>query len=223
MIIGVDCGHTLTGSGTGAEGNGYKEQNLTRELGNDVIKLLKQEGHTIVNCTIDKSNQQLVDRVAIANKHNLDLFVSIHFNSCVNDVKGDGKTTGVECLVSHTGTKAYDEAQRVCEKIAKLGFRNRGVKVHGSYVLKNTKAPAFLIETCFIDDKDDMDLYTKKRSDVAKAIVEGILNKTISKPSTSTYYRVVIGSYKDKNTATKVMNEAKEKGYKDAFLVAFEK
>ena len=55
--------------------------------------------------------------------------------------------------------------------------------------------------------------------------------KEESKPSTSnnttdkkeTYYRVVVGSYKDKNTATKVMNEAKTKGYKDAFLVAFEK
>ena len=221
MIIGVDCGHTLTGSGTGSQGCGYKEEKLTRELGKEVITLLKKEGHTVVNCTVDKSNQQLVDRVAIANKYKLDLFVSIHFNACVNDTKGDGKTTGVECLVSHTGTKAYDEAKRVCDKIAKLGFKNRGVKVYGAYVLKNTKAPAFLIETCFIDDRDDMNLYIKKRSEVARAIVEGILNKTITTTTTNAKkgkYRVVVGSYEDKANAEKRQAEIKKKGI-DSFLV----
>lgn len=224
MIIGVDCGHTLSGEGTGATGFGYKEQVLTRELGKEVMELLKKEGHTVVNCTVDKSSsnsQQLKDRVNIANKSKLDLFVSIHFNACVNDIKGDGKTTGVECLVSHTGTKAYDEAQRVVNNIAKLGFRNRGVKVHGAYVIKNTKAPAFLIETCFIDDKDDMNLYQNKRSEVARAIVEGILNKTITTTTTNAKkgkYRVVVGSYESKSLAEKRQKELKAKGF-DSFLV----
>ena len=227
MKIGIDCGHTLSGQGTGAVGCGYKEQDLTRALGKEVMNLLKKEGHTIVDCTVDKSSsnsQQLVDRVAKANKQTLDLFISIHFNAGVSDVKGNGKTTGVECLVSHTGTKAYDEAQRVCDNIAKLGIKNRGVKVHGAYVIKNTKAPAFLIETCFIDDKDDMALYTKNVNNVAKAIVEGVLNKKIQTTvNTNTnavkgVYRVVAGSFEDKSLAEKRKEQLEAKGF-PCFLI----
>ena len=216
MVIGVDCGHCLSGSGTGAQGNGCKEEVLTRELGNDVMKLLRQEGHTVINCTVDKSSsnsQQLVDRVKKANAQRLDLFISIHFNA--------GGGTGVECLVSHTGTKAYDEAQRVCANLAKLGLRNRGVKVHGAYVIKNTTAPAFLIETCFIDNSNDIRLYKNKRSEVARAIVEGVLNKSIAKPVTNAkkgVYRVVVGSYEDKVNAEKKQAELKSKGI-SSFLV----
>ena len=41
MRIGIDMGHTLSGKGTGSVGCGYKEQDLTRELGKKVITLLK--------------------------------------------------------------------------------------------------------------------------------------------------------------------------------------
>ena len=54
MKIGIDMGHTLSGEGTGSQGCGYKEQNLTRELGKIVIEMLKKEGHTIYDCTVDK-------------------------------------------------------------------------------------------------------------------------------------------------------------------------
>ena len=71
MIIGIDCGHTLSGEGTGAQGCGYKEENLTRELGKIVMELLEHEGHSVINCTVDKSlnnSQQLKDRVIKADR-----------------------------------------------------------------------------------------------------------------------------------------------------------
>ena len=40
MRIGIDFGHTLSGEGTGAVGCGYKEQDLTRALGKQVIDYL---------------------------------------------------------------------------------------------------------------------------------------------------------------------------------------
>ena len=162
MKIGIDMGHTLSGEGTGSQGCGYKEQNLTRELGKIVIEMLKKEGHTIYDCTVDKSSnnsQQLIDRVNKANKQPLDLFVSIHFNACVNDEKGNGYTTGTEVLLYSTSSKAKPYAERIVKKIANVGLKNRGVKTHNAYVLKHTKAPALLIETCFIDDRDDMNVY----------------------------------------------------------------
>ena len=217
MKIGIDMGHTLSGEGTGSQGCGYKEQNLTRELGKIVIEMLKKEGHTIYDCTVDKSSnnaQQLIDRVNKANKQPLDLFVSIHFNACVNDEKGNGYTTGTEVLLHSTSSKAKPYAERIVKKIANVGLKNRGVKTHNAYVLKYTKAPALLIETCFIDDRDDMNIYLKSPRKVAKAIVEGILDKTITDvtqtPKTG-FYRVLVGSYRDKNNAIKRQEEIKSK------------
>lgn len=224
MKIGIDCGHTLTGKGTGATGCGYKEQNLTRELGKIVIEMLKKEGHTIYDCTVDKStsqSQQLIDRVNKANKQTLDLFVSIHFNSCVNDQKGNGYTTGTEVLIYSTSSKSKPYADRIVKNISDIGLKNRGVKTSGVYVLKHTKAPALLIETCFIDDKDDMDVYLKNVRRVAKGIVEGILNKTITDvvqtPKTG-FYRVLVGSYRDKNNAIKKQEELKSKGIETSLI-----
>lgn len=227
MKIGIDMGHTLSGEGTGSQGCGYKEQNLTRELGKIVIEMLKKEGHTIYDCTVDKSSnnaQQLIDRVNKANKQPLDLFVSIHFNACVNDVKGDGRTTGTEVLLHSMSSKAKPYAERIVKKIANVGLKNRGVKTHNAYVLKHTKAPALLIETCFIDDRDDMNVYLKSPRKVAKAIVEGILDKTITDvtetPKTG-FYRVLVGSYRDKNNAIKRQEELKSKGI-EASLIYFQ-
>lgn len=227
MKIGIDMGHTLSGEGTGSQGCGYKEQNLTRELGKIVIEMLKKEGHTIYDCTVDKSSnnaQQLIDRVNKANKQPLDLFVSIHFNACVNDVKGDGRTTGTEVLLHSMSSKAKPYAERIVKKIANVGLKNRGVKTHNAYVLKHTKAPALLIETCFIDDRDDMNIYLKNPRRVAKAIVEGILDKTITdvvETPKNGFYRVLVGSYKDKNNAIKRQEELKSKGI-EASLIYFQ-
>lgn len=227
MRIGIDMGHTLSGEGTGSQGCGYKEQNLTRELGKIVIEMLKKEGHTIYDCTVDKSSnnaQQLIDRVNKANKQPLDLFVSIHFNACVNDVRGDGRTTGTEVLLHSMSSKAKPYAERIVKKIANVGLKNRGVKTHNAYVLKHTKAPALLIETCFIDDRDDMNVYLKSPRKVAKAIVEGILDKTITdvvEAPKNGFYRVLVGSYKDKNNAIKRQEELKSKGI-EASLIYFQ-
>lgn len=227
MRIGIDMGHTLSGEGTGSQGCGYKEQNLTRELGKIVIEMLKKEGHTIYDCTVDKSSnnaQQLIDRVNKANKQPLDLFVSIHFNACVNDVKGDGRTTGTEVLLYSMSSKAKPYAERIVKKIANVGLKNRGVKTHNAYVLKHTKAPALLIETCFIDDRDDVNVYLKNPRKVAKAIVEGILDKTITdvvETPKNGFYRVLVGSYKDKNNAIKRQEELKSKGI-EASLIYFQ-
>ena len=227
MKIGIDMGHTLSGEGTGSQGCGYKEQNLTRELGKIVIEMLKKEGHIVYDCTVDKSKnnaQQLIDRVNKANKQPLDLFVSIHFNACVNDEKGDGYTTGTEVLLHSMSSKAKPYAERIVKKIANIGLKNRGVKTHNAYVLKHTKAPALLIETCFIDDRDDMNVYLKNPRRVARAIVEGILDKTITdvvETPKNGFYRVLVGSYKDKNNAIKRQEELKSKGI-EASLIYFQ-
>ena len=108
------------------------------------------------------------------NKHKADLDVSIHFNAGAGDKKGNGKTTGTEVYVYSATSAAKPAAERVVKKIAALGFKNRGVKIRTDlYVLSQTNSPAMLIECCFVDDKDDVELYDYKK--MAAAIVAGIL------------------------------------------------
>ena len=161
-----------------------------RKVAAGVIKLLKAQGHTVYNCTDDVGKTQganLANIVAKCNKHKAALDISIHFNAAKKD-SGDGKTKGVEVFVYSSSSKAKAAAKRVCKKLAALGFTNRGVKAStGLYILKNTKSPAMLVEVCFVDDKDDANLYNKVGVDaICKAIVEGILNKTITTKESAT-------------------------------------
>lgn len=153
-----------------------------RKICEEVIRLLQAEGYTAYNCTDDSGATQsknLANIVARCNAHSVSLDTSIHFNAASKDT-GNGKTKGVEVYVYSSSSSAKAAAQRVCDNIAALGFTNRGVKVSTSlYVLRKTSSPAMLIEVCFVDDKDDADLYNKVGYKViALAIAKGILNKS---------------------------------------------
>lgn len=180
MIFNVHAGHSLVYGGASALISEVKED---RKVKNRVIELLRQQGHTVYDCTDDvgtTQNQNLSNIVAKCNQQKVDLDVSIHFNACVNDLTGDGKTTGTEVHIYSENGGAKPYAERVCKAISEsLGLRNRGVWISPQlYVLKNTNSPAMLIECCFVDDKDDVDRWNVEKCSVA--IVEGILNKKIT-------------------------------------------
>ncbi|HBF8869901.1 TPA: N-acetylmuramoyl-L-alanine amidase, partial [Clostridioides difficile] len=174
MKIAIVPGHTLSGKGTGAIGyiDEGKENRILTDL---IVKWLKQGGATVYTGKVDKSNNYLAEQCQIANKQNVDLAVQIHFNA--------NKTTlnpmGTETIYKTNNGKVY--AERVNDKLATV-FKNRGAKTdaRGLYWLRNTKAPAILIEVCFVDSKADTDYYIKNKNTVAKLIAEGILNKNIN-------------------------------------------
>lgn len=180
MRLNIHAGHGKQDSKScGAEGL-IKESIEDRKVKDEVIRLLKSKGHTVFDCTIDypSSKSDCINKiVSKCNSNSVDLDVSIHFNSGAEDEKGNGKTTGVEVLVYNTTTKAYKYAKRVCDKISKLGFSNRGVKIRTDLGVLKTKNPNMLVECCFVDDRDDINKYEYKA--IAKAIVEGILNENI--------------------------------------------
>lgn len=180
-VYNIHGGHNKIVPGASSYLNEVTED---RKVVAGVIRLLKAQGHTVYDCTDDVGKTQrvnLANIVAKCNKHTAALDVSIHFNAAKKE-PGDGKTKGVEVFVYSSSSKAKAAAKRVCKKLAALGFTNRGVKTStGLYVLKNTKSPAMLVEVCFVDDKDDANLYNKVGVDaICKAIAEGILNKTIT-------------------------------------------
>ena len=79
-----------------------KESIENRLVKDEVIKLLKAEGHTVYDCTVDypDSKSDWVNKqVNNCNKNSVDLDISIHFNAGRKDQVGDGKTGGVVVLV----------------------------------------------------------------------------------------------------------------------------
>lgn len=179
MKFNVHAGHNKDGYiACGAVGL-IKESTQARKVKNKVIKKLKAKNHLVYDCTVDKApsvGQNLAQIVNKCNAHKVDLDVSIHFNSGAFDQNGNGKTTGVEVLVYGANSKAIKQAKAVCDAIAQLGFKNRGVKYRpGLYVLRHTSSPAMLIECCFVDDRDDVKLYNAEK--MANAIVKGLTSK----------------------------------------------
>lgn len=178
MIINVHAGHNPDGKiACGAVGF-IKESTEARKVKERILALLKSRGHVVYDCTVDNGTSQsdvLSKIVAKCNAHKADLDVSIHFNAGASDK--DSKTTGTEVLIYSASSKSASFAKQTVSSIAKLGFTNRGVKERPDlYVLKNTVAPAMLVECCFVDDKDDVALYDAEK--MANAIVSGITGST---------------------------------------------
>lgn len=170
MKIGVNCGHTLNGAGSGAVGI-MPESTETRNVGNALMNLLKANGHEVVNCTIDKASTQaeyLKKVVEMANRQDLDYFISFHFNAY------NGKAFGTE-VYTYEG-RQFKDALEVCKNISNLGFANRGVKNGtGLYVVKKTKAKSMLIEVCFVDNVEDVDTYRRVGANtIAEAVYKAI-------------------------------------------------
>lgn len=208
-----------------------KESTENRNVVRDLNTFLRDEKNTVYDCTCNDgtSVSDVINKiVSKCNSHVVDLDVSVHFNCGVDDENGNGKTTGVEVLVYKASGPAYEAAKRICKEIEALGFKNRGVKVRTDLgFLKKTKAPALLVECCFVDDKDDIDIYNSKS--MAKAIAQGILNKKINTqvsspkpvPEGEVFYRAVSGSFNNKNYALDRKAKLEKDGFSGVFLDAF--
>lgn len=218
MKINIHAGHNPDGKAASGAVGFIKESTEARAVKDMVIAMLRAQGYTVTDCTVDDGiNQQdiLKKIVAKCNAAEADLNVSIHFNA------GGGQ--GTEVYVYSTASGANKYATRIGNAIASLGFRNRGLKVNPSlYVLRHTKAPAMLIECCFVDSLSDIKLYD--RESMAKAITEGLTGQKAammvmhmaaaqSDMSQGKIYRVQCGAFKDRANAELQVVKLKSAGF----------
>ena len=224
MIINVHAGHNPDGKvACGAVGY-IKESTENRRVKDAVVSKLTALGHQIYDCTVDdgiNESDQLSKICTKCNDHYADLNLSIHFNAGANKIK-NGKSTGVEVYVSRTPGEETKIAKNICDAIAELGFTNRGVKNKDFYVIRNTSAPAILIECCFVDDPDDVELYVCEA--MADAIVLGLTGKKAPQTSSADtiyqYHRVQVGAYSKLENAIKMRQKLIDEGY-DAIIVTY--
>ena len=178
--IYIDQGHNPAGFNTGAEGNGYFEQDITYEVGRLLYdrlladpafepRLSRPTESTILGTS---NNDSLRARVAQANAYGADLFISIHTNASENPA-----ATGTEALVySESSTVAKAVAEEILIALHRLtGLRNRGIVYRpGLYILRKTKMPAVLVELGFISNPVDAALMVENPALFAEGIYRGI-------------------------------------------------
>lgn len=221
MLVCVVAGHTITpNKGCGAVGY-INESNENRILSKKIAEYLKKANVEVDYFEVNEASDYLQRQVAYANKKNYDLVVQVHFNANKNTLS----SMGTETLYSSNRGKPY--AEKVNANLAKM-YKNRGVKLRTDlYWLNHTKAPAILIETCFVDSKADTDTYIMNKDITAKLIAEAIAGKKIEdqKPvvEANTYYRVVAGSYTDKSNAEAQVRLLEGKGIKNTFIDIYKK
>jgi N-acetylmuramoyl-L-alanine amidase len=159
----------------GAQGF-IKEEVVNRQIKNAVVNDLRAAGHTVYDDTDDQAKTQNENLAAIVrkiNSHtNLSLVVSIHLNA--------GGGTGIE--VYQPDIRTNEVAQRVLNAVCEVsGLKNRGTRINSSlYVLRNTTAPAILVECGFVDHQTDAAFVSTHTDAIGRAIAEGILGSTIT-------------------------------------------
>ena len=179
--IYIDQGHNPSGFNTGAEGNGYFEQDITYDIGRRLYDLLdanpaftpRLSRPTETTILGNNNSSSLRVRVEEANSWGADVFLSLHTNAAENE-----RASGSEALVYGEGsTVARDLAEDILDQLHLVtGLRNRGVIYRpGLYVLKETSMPAVLVEMGFISNSYDAELMVYSPNLFALGIYRGIL------------------------------------------------
>lgn len=173
-----------------------------------------------------KKDVGLSARCKASNNWGADMYLSAHHNAGIK--LGTGGGIVAYCYKDKTKAAEYRNAiYEACIAAGGLkGNRSNPMPEKGYYVLKNTKAPAVLMEYGFMDSKTDApviltDAYAKL---VGYATMEGIAKVAgLKKKSTTSnkLYRVQTGSYKSKANAEKQIAKMKAAGF-DAIIVEVE-
>ena len=179
--IYIDQGHNPRDYNTGAEGNGFYEQDITFDIGRRLYALLSTSDEFDVRLsrpTADtvlgtNNSSSLTERVREANRWGADIFLSLHTNASLNS-----NATGSEALIySRSSSVALGLAEDILTELnLTTGLRNRGViERPGLYVLRRTNMPAVLVEMGFITNPYDAELMAYSPELFARGIYRGIM------------------------------------------------
>ena len=181
--IYIDQGHNPLNPNAGAEGNGYREQDIVYRIGVELAELLRANGGFEVRLSRPEPDTQLGSsnstslrlRVDDANAWGADYFISLHTNASSNP-----SATGSEAFAFSRPSPAFSLGEDLLVGLANAtGLRNRGMQVRTNlYVLRKTTMPAVLVELGFITDPDDARLMVERPDLFAEGLYNGILAYT---------------------------------------------
>ena len=176
----IDQGHNPVNPNAGAEGSGYREQDIVYNIGVILSRILEENGfetrlsRNSPTEQIGNSNlSSLATRVNEANAWGASYFISLHTNASANPSAG-----GSEALVYRNGTTSSRLAASILEQLnLSTGLQNRGVVARpGLYVLRKTKMPAVLVELGFITNPAEATLMADSPRLFAGGIANGLID-----------------------------------------------
>ncbi|MBC2149483.1 N-acetylmuramoyl-L-alanine amidase [Listeria booriae] len=173
LKLAIFAGHG--GADPGASSAYGKESEKTLELMLEATKYARSLGITVLNNRTTNTARIISVDAKKANNAKVDAVIEIHFDSATATANG---TTGFYCEGSESSKSL---AQKVNDRVDDY-FRDRDIKPdtstrHGRLgILRETHAPAMLLETCFISNKGDTTTYNTKKALIAQAIVHGALD-----------------------------------------------
>jgi N-acetylmuramoyl-L-alanine amidase len=121
------------------------------------------------------------------NFKNYDYVLEIHFNATAEsgkDTKGDGSYKGIGMYVNSSKKNTTIDKKFVSAVSTATGFPiwGRGTGIFTSSGLLNartcqSKGVSYgLLETAFIDDKDDITFYNKNKEKMAQAVADALIS-----------------------------------------------
>lgn len=193
-LIVVDPGHGGEDPGALGRGGSY-EKDIVLEVAKKLADVLRQGGAQVILtretdvdlADLDEYNiyrravQDLSRRVAIANEHKADLFISVHVNSFPDP--GEDGAQAFSQPGSEEGKKLATEIQREMNRF--LANPGRLAKQADYYTLRESKMPGALVEIGFISNprEEKLMLDHDYQNKIAWSIYAGIV-RYFSKSST---------------------------------------
>ena len=177
MKVCLDAGHGASTNGKRSPDSSLMEYEFNRDVGRRLKAILERHNIEVIETVTDDTDVSLTERCNIANKNNVDYFVSIHANA---DGMGYNWTSakGWEIHIVGKGGKAEELAEAIHKhSIPILGLKDRGVRISNFQVLRDTDMPAVLIEHGFYTNKEECDILKTEefRQKCAEADAKGIL------------------------------------------------
>ena len=172
VFIGVGHG----GKDPGAVANGLEEKHLTLSIAKVCAAHLERHGVTVKMSRTTDADDPVNEVVRECNAFSPDLAVDIHVNA--------GGGTGFEAYYHYGGGTSKTLAQKVEARIKAMGRKSRGCKIRQNSsgndyyaFIRDTKAPAVILETAFIDSSDYQLIDTEaKRALYGEVYAKGILD-----------------------------------------------
>lgn len=173
IFIGVGHG----GTDNGAVANGFKEDDLNLDIALACRDILVAHGASVKMSRTKDEYDPTEEAVKECNAFAPDYALDIHNNA--------GGGDGAEVWHTYKGGKGKNLAANVLEAIEKhTGQNSRGLKTRQNDngrdyygFIRDTKAPAIIVECAFIDNKEDLQIIdtAAERAAMGAAIANGVL------------------------------------------------
>ncbi len=172
-LVVIDPGHG--GSAPGAVYEGVMEKDLNLSVALQVRDLLQlEEGIQVLMTRDSDQDVGLYERSDLANKNGANLFVSIHANA----LEGDTSFKGIFTFYHRRNRGGEALASTIQQAVAReTGGLDRGIRHEDYVVVRETKAPACLLEMGFMTNSLELERLKDQayQAQIAGGIRDGIL------------------------------------------------